>query len=78
MVCSFTDQVLAQLDVLRYWTETTAYKNDPHLVPIQFNEKVANLHPPALGAAINVPTQNQADYTGVKVEGLVKGGHFDC
>ena len=29
VVCSFTNQVLAQLDVLKYWTETTAYKNDP-------------------------------------------------
>ena len=29
MLCSFTNQVLAQLDVLKYWTESTAYKNDP-------------------------------------------------
>ena len=31
MLCSFTNQVLAQLDVLKYWKETTAYKNDRHL-----------------------------------------------
>ena len=75
MVCSFTNQVLAQLDVLKYWTETTAYKNDPHLLPIQLNEKVTNLHPPALGTALDVPTQEQANYTGVKVQGPFKSGH---
>ena len=26
MLCSFTNQVLAQFDVLKYWKETTAYK----------------------------------------------------
>ena len=59
--------MLTQLDSLRSWTETTAYKNDPHLLPIQLNEKVTNLHPPALGTALDVPTQEQANYTGVRV-----------
>ena len=70
--------MLAQLDVLKYLSETTAYKNDPHLLPIQLSKKATNLHPPALGTALDVPTQEQANYTGVKVEGTVKGGHFDC
>ena len=70
-----TNHVLAQLDSLRSWKETTAYKNDPHVLPIQLNEKVANLHPPALGAALDIPTQEQADYTGVKVQGPFKSGH---
>ena len=33
MLCSFTNQVLAELDFLRYWKETTAYKNDLHPLP---------------------------------------------
>ena len=30
MLCTFTNQVLAELDLLWYWKETTAYKNDLH------------------------------------------------
>ena len=51
MLCSFTNQVLAQLDLLRCWKESTAYKNDLHLLPTQLNEKVPNLHLPAHGGA---------------------------
>merc|ERR1712159_248014 len=31
--CSFTNQVLAQLDLLKNWKETKAYKNDVYLLP---------------------------------------------
>ena len=65
LVCSFMNQVLAQLDLLRYWKETTACRNVP---PPRAD---SSMHPPALGAAINVPTQNQADCAKVKVEGPV-------
>ena len=45
----------------------------------QLGEKVAELHAPALGPELMVFTQEYADYTsdytGVKVEGLVKGVH---
>ena len=37
---------------------------------------MANLHLPALGAALNVPTQEQADHTSVKVKGPFNGGHY--
>merc|ERR1712087_497051 len=33
MSCSFTNQVLAQLDLLKNWKETKAYKNDVYLLP---------------------------------------------
>ena len=36
---------------------------------------VAKLHLPALGAELIVLTREQADCTGVKVEGSFKGGH---
>ena len=39
ILCSFTNQVLAQLDLLRYWKGTTAYKNDVYLLPKHLDEK---------------------------------------
>ena len=42
---SFTNQVLVQLDLLRYWRETTAYKNHVHLLPKQLDEQASLLTP---------------------------------
>jgi len=72
MSCSFTNQVLAQLDLLKNWRETKAYKNQVYLLPKALDEKVARLHLPALGAEMTIPTKEQADYIGVKVEGPYK------
>jgi len=76
MSCSFTNQVLAQLDLLKNWKETKAYKNDVYLLPKALDEKVAALHLPALGAEMTVLTQEQADYIGVPVGGPFKGPHY--
>merc|ERR1719446_2879 len=76
MSCSFTNQTLAQLDLLRNWKETDAYKNDVYLLPKELDEKVAKLHLPALGAQLTVLSKEQADYIGVKVEGPYKGNHY--
>ena len=51
--------MLAQLDVLRYWKESTAYKNDLQLLPKEIDDDVANLHLPALGSELNVFTQER-------------------
>merc|ERR1712177_96002 len=75
MSCSFTNQTLAQLDLLRNWKETDAskkYKNDVYLLPKNLDEKVARLHLPALGAQLTQLTQEQADYIGVKMDGPYK------
>merc|ERR1712088_139678 len=72
MSCSFTNQVLAQLDLLKNWKETKAYKNEVYLLPKNLDEKVANLHLPALGAEMTKLTKKQADYIGVKVDGPFK------
>merc|ERR1711903_345902 len=72
MSCSFTNQTLAQLDLLRNWKEADAskkYKNDVFLLSKELDEKVARLHLPALGAQLTTLTQEQADYIGVKVDG---------
>merc|ERR1711939_1134484 len=76
MSCSFTNQVLAQLDLLKNWKETQQYKNDVYLLPKALDEKVAALHLPALGAEMTILTQEQADYIGVPVTGPFKGPNY--
>merc|ERR1740123_1562607 len=72
MSCSFTNQVLAQLDILKNWKENKGYKNQVYLLPKELDEKVARLHLPALGAEQTELSQEQADYIGSKVTGLYK------
>merc|ERR1712125_270202 len=72
MSCSFTNQVLGQLDLLKNWKENKGYKNDVYLLPKELDEKVASLHLPALQAQLTTLSKEQADYIGVKVEGPFK------
>merc|ERR1712107_941766 len=65
MSCSFTNQVLAQLDLLDNWKNTKKYENKVYLLPKLLDEKVASLHLPALGANLTVLTNEQAEYIGV-------------
>merc|ERR1712084_129618 len=70
MSCSFTNQVLAQIDLLT--AKEKGYKNQVYLLPKELDEKVAALHLPALGAELTTLTQEQADYIGVKTTGPFK------
>merc|ERR1712151_1019630 len=70
MSCSFTNQVLAQLDILK--AKEKGYKNDVYLLPKELDEKVANLHLPALGAHLTTLSKEQADYIDVKTTGPFK------
>merc|ERR1711935_91026 len=72
MSCSFTNQTLAQLDLINNWKTKGKYKNDVYLLPKELDEKVARLHLGALGANLTVLTKEQADYIGVKIEGPFK------
>merc|ERR1712084_27098 len=72
MSCSFTNQVLGQLDLLKNWKENKGYKNEVYLLPKELDEKVARLHLPALGAELTTLSKEQADYIGVKVGGPFK------
>merc|ERR1711881_501855 len=76
MSCSFTNQVLAQLDLLKNWQGDKKYKNDVYLLPKELDEKVAALHLPALGAKLTKLSKEQADYIGVKVDGPFKGDTY--
>jgi len=71
MSCSFTNQCLAQLDLLKNQTNKT-YKNDVYLLPKNLDEKVARLHLPALGANLTTLSEEQAKYINVGVEGPFK------
>merc|ERR1711959_751647 len=73
MSCSFTNQVLAQLDLVK---NQAKYEKKVYLLPKELDEKVAKLHLPSLGAQLTVLSQEQADYIGVKVEGPYKGDHY--
>jgi adenosylhomocysteinase len=74
MSCSFTNQVLAQLDLLK--AKEKGYKNDVYLLPKILDEKVASLHLPALGAEMTKLTKEQADYIGVSGNGPFKGDTY--
>merc|ERR1719198_2521664 len=72
MSCSFTNQTLAQIDLLNNWKKNGTYKNDVYLLPKALDEKVARLHLPALGAVMSELSKEQADYIGVPVNGPYK------
>merc|ERR1719465_234673 len=72
MSCSFTNQTLAQLDLLDNWKNKTKYENKVYLLPKELDEKVARLHLGAIGAKVTDLTQEQADYIGVPVQGPYK------
>merc|ERR1712122_175613 len=69
---SFTNQVLAQIDLLKNTKENKGYKNQVYLLPKDLDEKVARLHLPALGAELTVLSKDQADYIGVPESGPYK------
>jgi adenosylhomocysteinase len=72
MSCSFTNQVLAQIDL---WEnrETDKYQRGKvYVLPKELDEKVARLHLPALGAELTDLSNEQADYIDVKPAGPFK------
>ena len=69
MSASFTNQVLAQLEL---WENTSQYENDVYVLPKHLDEKVARLHLSKIGVELDVLSENQADYIGVKVQGPYK------
>jgi len=71
MSCSFTNQVVAQLEL---WQERKSgkYTNNVYVLPKQLDEKVARLHLDKLGAKLTKLTTEQAEYIQVKPEGPFK------
>lgn len=69
MSTSFTNQVLAQIEL---FTKTTEYPVGVYTLPKHLDEKVARLHLPALGVNLTELTNDQADYMGVAKTGPFK------
>jgi len=75
MSCSFTNQALAQLELIKN-RGTGKYENKVYLLPKHLDEKVARLHLGNLGAKLTTLTQTQADYIGVPVAGPYKADTY--
>lgn len=71
MSCSFTNQVVAQLEL---WNERTSnkYERKVYVLPKHLDEKVARLHLDKLGARLTILSEEQAKYIGVKPTGPYK------
>jgi adenosylhomocysteinase len=70
---SFTNQVLAQLDL---WKNKNVYKVGVYRLPKYLDEEVARLHLEKIGVRLTKLSQKQADYLGIKVEGPYKPEHY--
>src|SRR5918999_1128660 len=82
MSSSFTNQVLAQLD-LHFSTNgqptlsgTNYDAKRVYILPKKLDEEVARLHLGKLGVKLTQLTKEQADYIGVPVEGPYKSAHY--
>lgn len=74
MSTSFTNQVLAQMDL---WQNTNKYeKGKVYVLPKELDEYVARLHLKKIGAKLTDLSQKQADYIGVKMKGPYKPEHY--
>jgi adenosylhomocysteinase len=75
MSCSFTNQVVAQMDL---WRERSSgkYEKKVYVLPKLLDEKVARLHLNKLGAKLTKLTNDQATYIGVQGEGPYKPPHY--
>ncbi|MCR5554548.1 MAG: adenosylhomocysteinase [Bacteroidales bacterium] len=68
---SFTNQVLAQIDL---WKNN--YPIDVYRLPKHLDEEVARLHLDKLGVKLTTLSQKQADYIGVNIQGPYKAEHY--
>ncbi len=71
MSCSFTNQVLAQIDLWQKEHELGVYTLPKHL-----DEEVARLHLGKLGVILSTMTPKQAEYLNVPIEGPYKPDHY--
>ncbi|HKK72954.1 MAG TPA: adenosylhomocysteinase [Candidatus Krumholzibacteria bacterium] len=73
MSASFTNQVLAQLDL---WKNGKEYDKGVTVLPKHLDEEVARLHLDHLGVKLTTMSREQADYIGVPVEGPYKPDYY--
>jgi adenosylhomocysteinase len=75
MSCSFTNQVIAQIDL---WEnrKTGKYKTAVYTLPKELDEKVARLHLDKLGAKLTRLTKEQSEYVSIPMDGPYKPDHY--
>jgi adenosylhomocysteinase len=73
MSASFTNQVLAQLELHQ---NGGAYERKVYTLPKKLDEEVARLHLDKLGVRLTELSPDQAAYIGVPVEGPYKPDHY--
>jgi adenosylhomocysteinase len=72
MSCSFTNQVLAQLELWKEKESGKYARGHVYVLPKSLDEKVARLHLPALGAKLTLLSAEQSEYIGIPVDGPYK------
>jgi adenosylhomocysteinase len=70
---SFTNQVLAQLDL---WKNKDVYKPDVYRLSKELDEEVARLHLSKIGVKLTKLTEKQAQYLGINIDGPYKSEHY--
>jgi adenosylhomocysteinase len=70
---SFTNQVLAQLDL---WSNRQTYKPGVYRLSKRLDEEVARLHLGKIGVKLTKLSKKQAAYLGVPLDGPYKPDHY--
>ena len=73
MSCSFSNQVLAQIDL---WCNPGKYSVGVHMLPKILDEEVAASHLEALDIKLTKMSQDQSDYLGIPMAGPYKPDHY--
>jgi len=73
MSCSFTNQVLAQLEL---WQNKGKIPVGVHVLPKKLDEHVARLHLDKLGVKLTTLTSEQAEYLGIPSDGPYKPDYY--
>jgi adenosylhomocysteinase len=73
MSASFTNQVLAQLDLAQ---NPGKYERQVYVLPKALDEEVARLHLDHLGVELTEMSEEQAEYIGVPLAGPYKPEHY--
>jgi len=76
MSASFTNQVLAQIELYTKHNTPNAYKIGLYVLPKTLDEEVARLHSDKLGVKLTKLTADQASYLGIPAEGPFKPEHY--
>ena len=73
MSCSFSNQVIAQIELFNH---PENYPLGVYVLPKHLDEKVARLHLEALGVRLTKLSDEQAEYLGVEPSGPFKPEHY--